>query len=115
MYHFIVKGVALELLGQYDIIAWCNQLKKNKNPFQIDNVDILATIPRVSQALDSEDFKDFSSDELFTGSDQRMLPKNMYLEFIAPRKLKISESDIPPLLPGQLLVAMNCSLISPGI
>ena len=117
MYHFIVMGVALELWDQCDILSWCHELKKNSYAFQIENVDILATIPRVSQSLDSNDFNDMSSDELFTESDHRLSPKHYrYLEFIAPRKLRISEpSMLPPLLTGQVLIAVNCSLISPGM
>ena len=117
MYHFIVMGVALELWDQCDILSWCHELKKNSYAFQIENVDILATIPRVSQSLDFNDFKDMSSDQLFTENNRSLsLRSYRYLEFIAPRKLRISEpSMVPPLLSGQVLIAVNCSLISPGM
>ena len=115
MYYFVVMGVTLDLLGQFDVITWCNDLRKRGDAFQVDNVDILAKIPRVSQTLKSQDFRDLTADELFT-SDRNQLnsPKNRYLEFVAPRKLRIFQSSVPPLLSGQLLIAMNSSLISPG-
>lgn len=114
MYHFVTGGIVLELLDRLDILSWCNELRTKGHSFQVDNVDILATIPRVCQTLQSTDLKDQDSDDLFIPRS-KSTPSNRFLEYIAPRTLRISEMNVPSLSSGQILVAINSSLISPGV
>jgi hypothetical protein len=134
MYRFLALGVVLELHGEMDIVSWFQEFHDTSDDIIVKNVDILATLPRVRQKLQLEDFNELSANVLSmhdivkVSNEESLLydmnrpsecytgiVRNRYLEFIAPRKITITETPLPQIPTGHVVIESIASLISSGM